>query len=839
MRILHVVPTYAPAWKHGGPIRAVHGLCKALAARGHEVAVFTTDVDTGGTVPATGEPVRLDGVSVHYFPVRLRRLYDSPAMKRALEEKVGEFDVVHLHSVFLRPTALAARTAEKAGVPYLLAPRGMLVPDLLRRRGRWRKALWLRLVERRTLAKAAGLHATSALEAAEVARLGLPLPPVFLVPNGVEPEPYLPGTPVSAPVRRLLDGGPFLLFLGRLSWKKGLDRLIPALVHVPGALLAVAGNDEEGIRPKLERLAAENGVAGRVVFLGPVEGDDKTALLHRAYALVLSSYSENFGNAVLESMAAGRPVVVTPAVGLAGVVRESGAGIVVDGDPERLGAALREVLADPERADEMGRRGAQAAARRFGWDAVAAEMEAVYERMVLIGQPGAPDRPLPLAPSPVRPPSHPPRTGEGETPMERELGTAPSNSGGGAPLPLGVEGGGTRGGGDGGGGGRGAARPGLRLAFVVERPTQFEVPFYRHAAADPANRLRVIYTDPRCGDEVLDPELGRTVSWGFPLLGGYEHAVCPPAGRREWLDRELRREPLDLVIVNGYTRRPYVLAALAARRAGIATGLRLDSVLWDGRPSRALARRLLFALGLTRIFDLFFAAGTLTLDYLRFFGVPAERTALFPYAVDVEAFHRASSLSPQERGAVRDRIGVPRGARVLLAVTKLSPREAPWDLLRACARSHAADRWLVIAGDGPARSELETFARDQGLARVRFLGYVPYAQLPALYAAADLFLHPVQEERWGVSVAEALACGLPVVTSSRVGAARDLLAVGRNGFTYPAGDDAALAERIEEALRLDAAAVREESRAVLARWDYAATWRGLLAAAARVSERRP
>ena len=61
MRLLHVVPTYVPAWRHGGPIRAVHGLCRTLAVRGHEVTVFTTDVDTGGAVPV-GRAVPLDGV---------------------------------------------------------------------------------------------------------------------------------------------------------------------------------------------------------------------------------------------------------------------------------------------------------------------------------------------------------------------------------------------------------------------------------------------------------------------------------------------------------------------------------------------------------------------------------------------------------------------------------------------------------------------------------------------------------------------------------------------------------------------------------------------------------
>jgi glycosyltransferase involved in cell wall biosynthesis len=821
MKILHVVPTYAPAWKHGGPIRAVHGLCKALAARGHEVTVFTTDVDTGGAVPATGEPVMLDGVAVCYFPVRLRRLYDSPAMARALARDVGSFDVVHLHSVFLRPTALAARAAERAGVPYLVAPRGMLVPDLLRRRGRWRKALWLRLVERRTLARAAGLHVTSALEAEEAARLGLPLPRVFLIPNGIEPEGYDPEAPVSPAVRGLLDGGPFLLFLGRVSWKKGLDRLLAALPHAPGARLAVAGNDEEAYRPKLEKLAAGLGVGSRALFLGEVDGGDKNALLHRAAALVLPSYSENFGNSVLESMAAGRPVIVTPEVGLADVVRASGAGLVVDGAPETLGAALRELLAAPETADAMGRKGAEEAARRFGWQAVAAEMEAAY---------GA------LTPWPPLPPLQAPSPGEGERDFS-DRAAFQENASQASPLSRGGRAG-WRERGTGGEGQGSQPGEGLRLAFVVERPTQFEVPFYRFAAADPVNRLRVIYTDPRCGDEVLDPELGRTVSWGFPLLGGYEHAVCPAVGRNAWLERELRREDPDLVIINGYTQPAYRDAARAARRAGIPTGLRLDSVLWGHSLARRLAKRLLFAVSLRRTYELFFGVGTLTREYLRFFGVPAQRTALFPYAVDVEAFARASALSAAERGAVRERLGVPRDARVLLAVTKLSDREAPWDLVRACGRSSDAERWLVIAGDGPARPALEALAREAGLARVRFLGYVPYPELPALYAAADLFLHPVQEERWGVSVAEAMACGLPVITSSRVGAARDLIAAGRNGFTYPVGDDGALAQRIDEALRLDPAAVREENRAILSRWDYAATWQGLLAAAAWRPRRR-
>jgi glycosyltransferase involved in cell wall biosynthesis len=375
----------------------------------------------------------------------------------------------------------------------------------------------------------------------------------------------------------------------------------------------------------------------------------------------------------------------------------------------------------------------------------------------------------------------------------------------------------------------------LRIAFLVERPTQFEAPFYRFAALDPEHEFRVLFTGRDAGAPAYDPELGRPVSWGIDLLGGYPHELCPADAPARWLAERLQPGRCDLLIANGYTRGVYRLGARIARSAGVPTALRLDSVLWDTSRARRLAKRLLFAAYMKRTYDLFLATGSLTLDYLRAYGVPAERTGLFPYAVDVDAFRDRSRLTPSARAALRERLGVPAGARVVLGLAKLNDREAPWDLLRAFARLGREDAWLVLAGDGPARPALEAFARDRGLARVRFPGYIPYPELPALYAAADLFVHAAREERWGVSVQEALACGLSVVASSRVGAGGDLIAAGGNGFVYPAGDDAELARRIGDALALDPGRVRESSGAILARWDYAATWRHLLDAAGRVA----
>ena len=386
MRILHVVPSYLPAVRYGGPIASVHGLCKALAARGHDVEVYTTNVDGLRTsdVPL-GVPVNLDGVKVWYFPVPiLRRLYWCPRMTTALWQRVASFDVVHTHSIFLWPTWAAARIARHRRIPYVLAPRGMLVQDLIQKKSRWVKRFWIALIERKNLANAALIHFTSRIEAEEAATLGVSIRKSCIVPNGLDMPSIDGGYDDILSVSATAGEKPFLLFVGRINWKKGLDRLIAALPGVPDCHLVVAGNDEERYQPELETLAVKTGVRERISFVGPIYGEDKAALFRRALMLVLPSYSENFGNVVLEAMAAGCPVAVTPEVGAADIVRESGAGEVLDGDPAKLAAGICTLLSDPVALKRRGEKGREFVARRYTWEAVCLQMEAAY-RQALAG----------------------------------------------------------------------------------------------------------------------------------------------------------------------------------------------------------------------------------------------------------------------------------------------------------------------------------------------------------------------------------------------------------------------------------------------------------------------
>lgn len=375
MRILHVTPTYLPAVRYGGPIRSVHGLAKAQAALGHEVEVFTTNVDGPSVSPVPlNEPVLIDRVKVNYFATGVgRRLFRSPAMGRALAQRLAGFDVVHIHYMWVWPTTAAARAARKAGVPYVIAPRGMLVRELIRGKSRLIKTLWIALFERANIDRAAAVHVTTANEARQLAELDFSPARVEVIGNGVDL------TPPDHSARR---PGASILYLGRLSWEKGLDRLIPAMAHAPAIELVIAGDGEPAYRASLDALAAEHGVADRLRFVGHVDDVRKWDLIGQARFLVLPSYSENFGVSVAEALSAGCPVVVSSEVGLADVVREGGAGVVADGAPEALGSAIASLYDDAPRLDAMSAAALATAEREFDWPALAARSTRLYDEII-------------------------------------------------------------------------------------------------------------------------------------------------------------------------------------------------------------------------------------------------------------------------------------------------------------------------------------------------------------------------------------------------------------------------------------------------------------------------
>jgi glycosyltransferase involved in cell wall biosynthesis len=358
-------------------------LCRGLVREGHEVHVCTTNVDgdKDSDVPLC-QAVDVDGVKVHYFSSHfLRRLYFSIQMVIFLKQVIRDYDVVHLHSIFLWPTLLGARLAEKYEIPYVVSPRGMLVKALFEKKSKFIKSAWVRMFEKHSLENASSIHLTSEVERKEIEKFCFNLPMLKIIPNGIE----LLDASASSPSEELekvvrgIENKAIILYLGRISWEKGIDRLIRSLEYCQQGHLVIAGNDEEEIMPSLKKIATDSNVVSRMTFVGGVNDAEKNYLIDKAKVLVLPSHSENFGIVVLEAMARKCPVVVTEEVGLADIVYKEDCGMVTTGDARKMGAAIAEILNDPEKARIMGINGLEAVKNNFTWSSIVQKMLSLYQ----------------------------------------------------------------------------------------------------------------------------------------------------------------------------------------------------------------------------------------------------------------------------------------------------------------------------------------------------------------------------------------------------------------------------------------------------------------------------
>lgn len=398
MKILHVIPSFAPAWRYGGPIYAAMGLTRELARQGHEVAVMTTNIDGPGVLDVpVKRPVSMEGVEVWYFPVEHPRWWCfSGSLGKALQLQVKRFDLVHIHSIFLWPTTAAAFWSQRSEIPYIVRPAGALDPVCLTRSydnwwvslmSRGKKGAYLKTIGRMDLHNASALHFTSLaeMEAARSLRLR---PPGFVVPLGVELAPA-EGESASLRLRERypqLGGKRVVLFFSRLDPKKGLDLLVAALGDLASRhkdfSFVLAGGGTSGYTADVVALVERHGLQERTVFLGPVEGSAKWLLLQEADLFVLPSYQENFGVAVVEAMAAGLPVVISNRVNIHREVSQAGAGLVTDLDPKQIAAAVEQLITDGDLRRDMGRKGTLLVRREFTWEKIAKHMLQVYGHVI-------------------------------------------------------------------------------------------------------------------------------------------------------------------------------------------------------------------------------------------------------------------------------------------------------------------------------------------------------------------------------------------------------------------------------------------------------------------------
>jgi glycosyltransferase involved in cell wall biosynthesis len=301
----------------------------------------------------------------------------------ALEEvgKGSGQEVVHFHGLWQPKFVRVSAHCRRARIPYVVSPHGMLEPWAWRHK-RWKKWPWFHLAERRHLAGAARLVATSDVEAGNLQRRFKAAKCVAL-PLGLTAE----KGPDYAAARRTLGWGDsevVLLFLSRVHPKKGLHLLLPALTQLgmdalQNVRIAIVGGGRDEYVSALKSLVQrEEARLPRVDWVGEIWGDARWPYFQGADLFCLPSFSENFGLAVLEALQVGTRVLTTDQTPWSAVPSWD-AGFVVPPAQAELESALRAFLACPQWP--LARRAKLAAEihDRFSWDTVGPPYVRLYE----------------------------------------------------------------------------------------------------------------------------------------------------------------------------------------------------------------------------------------------------------------------------------------------------------------------------------------------------------------------------------------------------------------------------------------------------------------------------
>ncbi|MCL4553023.1 MAG: glycosyltransferase [Candidatus Marsarchaeota archaeon] len=385
MRILFVIPAYEPSWELGGIVQSQSLLCRALSAAGADVTVYSTDsAITKRLKVAVNQPVIVGGVRVFYFHTdwNLKYFY-SRALAKACKRYLRQYDIVHIVSFWCYPGLAAAWEAQRQGVPYLMAPHGVFIPNCLNH-GRLKKALYLRAFELRNLRRAAAIRYTSDSERQESTHLRL-TNPSFVLANGLDFRRFdkLPPREEARTRLHLPHDARVVAYLGRLHPRKALDVLVSAFaelaVRIPDAFLVLAGPDD-GHEPALRDLVRRIGLDQKVIFTGFLDADKRLDLLSATDLSTLVSHpGDNFGMAIAESMSVGIPALVSNYVGISSDIVTNGAGRSVPVEKDAIARNLAEMLSGSNALQETGQKARQFARGSFAVEVIAKKMLLAFD----------------------------------------------------------------------------------------------------------------------------------------------------------------------------------------------------------------------------------------------------------------------------------------------------------------------------------------------------------------------------------------------------------------------------------------------------------------------------
>lgn len=393
MRILQVVPYFYPAWTFGGPVKTVYELSKELMKKGHDVTVYTTDVcdRTSRLDVKINGPLQVEGIRTYYFRNISKALaYDyklflCPTFVSVVRKEISRFDIVHLHEYFSFQSVVAHYYTKKHRIPYVLSVHGSLCPVARKQKAR-RKQVFTYFFGRSILRDVNIAIALTEEESRQLLSMGVRPDRIRVIRIGVDLLEFadLSRKRIFRQKYSIGSDEKVILFLGRITRKKGLDLLINVFCglmgHLRGLRLVIAGPADPECLASLKKLIAVKNIESKVLFTGLLVGEEKLSAYVDADVFVLTSHSEGLPLAVLEACASGVPVVITDRCNIPEVT-DYEAGFVVGWNEEKIRNAIFTILNDEKIKRKLGINGRKMVREKFTLTRVVERLEELYREV--------------------------------------------------------------------------------------------------------------------------------------------------------------------------------------------------------------------------------------------------------------------------------------------------------------------------------------------------------------------------------------------------------------------------------------------------------------------------
>ena len=344
-----------------------------------------------------------------------------------------------------------------------------------------------------------------------------------------------------------------------------------------------------------------------------------------------------------------------------------------------------------------------------------------------------------------------------------------------------------------------------RLAIITTHPIQYNAPLFALLEARGKIKIKVFYT---WGEDVLenkyDPGFDKNIEWDIPLLEGYEYVfvanVANSPGSHHYkgvhnptLIKEIQEWGANALLVYGWNFKSH-LAAIRFFYKKVHVFFRGDSTLLDEKIGVKQLLRQIFLKFVYSYIDKALYAGIANKAYFKAMGLKEEKMVFMPHAIDNSRFS-ANEKYKNEAKLLKAKLGIEKGALIFLFAGKLDHNKNVALLIKAFIGTNTKVHYLLIVGNGVKETELKEMSKLHN--NIIFLNFQNQQQMPAIYAASDVFVLPSKSETWGLSINEAMAAGKPIIASNTIGATFDLVVNDVNGFIFKSGDVTHLRKTLE------------------------------------------